>query len=40
MQHAHRILTGRIHTGIAKINMAVKALSRDGKVIEDARSYQ
>lgn len=32
-----RILTGRIHTGIAKINMAVKALSRDGKVIEDGR---
>ncbi len=32
-----RILTGRIHTGIAKINMAVKALSRDGTVIEDGR---
>ncbi len=32
-----RILTGRIHTGIAKVNMAVKAMARDGKLIEDGR---
>ncbi|MCA3245834.1 MAG: translational GTPase TypA [Azospirillum sp.] len=32
-----RILTGRIHTGVAKVNMAVKALSRDGKLIEEGR---
>ena len=32
-----RILTGRIHTGIAKVNMAVKAMTRDGKLIEDGR---
>jgi GTP-binding protein len=32
-----RILTGRIHTGVAKVNMPLKALSRDGKVLEDAR---
>ncbi|MFM8801186.1 MAG: translational GTPase TypA [Tagaea sp.] len=32
-----RILTGRIHTGVAKVNMAVKALSRDGKPIEEGR---
>jgi GTP-binding protein len=32
-----RILTGRILTGRAKINMAVKSLSRDGKVLEEGR---
>ncbi|MGF7160967.1 GTP-binding protein [Rhodoligotrophos appendicifer] len=32
-----RILTGRITSGIVKPNMAVKALSPDGRVIEDAR---
>jgi len=32
-----RILTGRIHTGIAKPNMAIKSLSRDGQVIESGR---
>jgi GTP-binding protein len=32
-----RILTGRIHSGVAKINMPVKSLSRDGKVIETSR---
>ncbi len=32
-----RILTGRIHTGVAKVNMAVKAMTRDGKLIEDGR---
>ena len=32
-----RVLTGLIHSGIARINMPVKALTRDGKVIEQAR---
>ena len=32
-----RILTGRIQTGSVKVNMAVKSLSRDGKLIENAR---
>jgi GTP-binding protein len=32
-----RILTGRINTGKAKVNMPVKALSPDGKVIEQGR---
>jgi GTP-binding protein len=32
-----RILTGRIYSGRAKINMAVKSLSRDGKVLEEGR---
>lgn len=32
-----RILTGRVETGIAKPNMTIKALSRDGEVIEQAR---
>jgi GTP-binding protein len=32
-----RVLTGRIHSGAAKINMGVKALSPDGRVIELAR---
>jgi GTP-binding protein len=32
-----RILTGRIATGIAKPNMAVKALTRDGQLIETGR---
>ncbi len=32
-----RILTGRILTGSVKANMAVKSLSRDGKLIENAR---
>ncbi len=32
-----RILTGRIASGVAKPNMAVKALSRDGKLIETGR---
>ncbi len=32
-----RILTGRIASGVAKPNMAVKALSRDGKLIENGR---
>jgi GTP-binding protein len=32
-----RVLTGRIHSGIARLNMPVKALGRDGRVIEQAR---
>jgi GTP-binding protein len=32
-----RILTGRIYSGTAKLNMPVKVLSRDGQVIEQAR---
>ncbi len=32
-----RVLTGRIETGIAKINMPIKSLARDGSVIEQGR---
>jgi GTP-binding protein len=32
-----RVLTGRIHSGVAKVNMPVKSLSRDGTVIETSR---
>ena len=32
-----RVLTGRIHSGVARLNMPVKSLSRDGRVIEQAR---
>jgi GTP-binding protein len=32
-----RVLTGRVHSGVARINMPVKSLSRDGKIIETAR---
>jgi len=32
-----RVLTGRVLTGKAKMNMNVRALSRDGKVLEEAR---
>lgn len=32
-----RILTGRINSGKAKVNMPVKALSPDGKIIEQGR---
>jgi GTP-binding protein len=32
-----RILTGRVKTGIAKPNMAVKVLNRDGAVVETGR---
>jgi GTP-binding protein len=32
-----RVLTGRIHSGVARINMPVRALDRDGRVIEEAR---
>ena len=32
-----RILTGRVRSGIAKPNMAIKALDREGKLIEQGR---
>lgn len=32
-----RVLTGRIHSGIAKLNMSAKGLSRDGQLIEQFR---
>jgi len=32
-----RVLTGLIHSGVARVNMPVKSLSRDGSVIEQAR---
>jgi GTP-binding protein len=32
-----RVLTGRIHSGVARINMPVKSLARDGHTIETAR---
>ncbi|MBL8699301.1 MAG: translational GTPase TypA [Alphaproteobacteria bacterium] len=33
-----RVLTGRVHSGRARVNMAIKALTRDGDPIEDARA--
>jgi GTP-binding protein len=33
-----RVLTGRVHTGRAKVNMPIKAMTRDGALIEDARA--
>jgi GTP-binding protein len=32
-----RVLTGLIHSGTARLNMPVKALARDGRVLEQAR---
>src|SRR5581483_4852548 len=32
-----RVLTGRIARGVARMNMPVKAIARDGKLIEEAR---
>ena len=32
-----RVLTGRVHSGTAKPGMSIKALSRDGEVIEQGR---
>lgn len=32
-----RVLTGRIQTGVAKLNMAVKVMNREGQVIETGR---
>ena len=33
-----RVLTGRIHAGVARMNMPIKALARDGRVIEQGRA--
>jgi GTP-binding protein len=33
-----RVLTGRIQTGVAKVNMPLKVLARDGKVLEQGRA--
>jgi GTP-binding protein len=32
-----RVLIGRIHSGVARLNMPVKSLARDGRLIEQAR---
>ncbi|HVH76996.1 MAG TPA: translational GTPase TypA [Stellaceae bacterium] len=32
-----RVLTGRVHSGIARVNMPVRSLGRDGRVVEEAR---
>ena len=32
-----RVLTGRIHSGVARVNMTVKSMARDGRVIEQGR---
>ncbi len=32
-----RVLSGRIHSGTARVNMPVKSLGRDGRVVETAR---
>jgi GTP-binding protein len=32
-----RVLTGRIHSGVARLNMPVKSLRRDGQVVEQSR---
>jgi GTP-binding protein len=32
-----RVLTGRVYSGVARVNMPVRALSRDGKVLEEGR---
>ena len=32
-----RVLTGLIHSGVARLNMPVKSLARDGRLIEQAR---
>ncbi len=32
-----RVLTGRIHAGVARLNMPVKSLSRDSQIIEQSR---
>jgi GTP-binding protein len=32
-----RVLTGLVHSGVARLNMPVKSLARDGRVIEQAR---
>jgi len=32
-----RVLTGRIHSGTARLNMPVKALARDGRLLQEGR---
>jgi GTP-binding protein len=32
-----RVLTGRVHSGVVKVNMPVKVLNRDGQVVETGR---
>jgi GTP-binding protein len=32
-----RILTGRVHSGVARLNMPVKSIGRDGRILETAR---
>ena len=32
-----RVLTGLVHSGVARLNMPVKSMTRDGKLIEQAR---
>ena len=32
-----RVLTGRVHSGVARVNMPVHSLGRDGRVVEEAR---
>jgi GTP-binding protein len=32
-----RVLTGLVHSGTARVNMSVKSLARDGRVLEQAR---
>ncbi|MBV9861981.1 MAG: translational GTPase TypA [Alphaproteobacteria bacterium] len=32
-----RVLTGLIHSGVARLNMPVKSLGRDGRIVEEAR---
>src|SRR5205807_7740127 len=31
-----RMLTGRIHSGVARLNLPVKSLGRDGRLLEQA----
>jgi GTP-binding protein len=33
-----RVLTGRIHSGRARVNMTIKAITRDGELVEEARA--
>ena len=33
-----RVLIGRVHTGRARVNMSIKGMTFDGKLIEDARA--
>ncbi|MSO88851.1 MAG: translational GTPase TypA [Rhodospirillaceae bacterium] len=33
-----RVLTGRVHAGVARVNMSIKALNRDGVLVEQSRA--